>query len=595
LNTTAQGAFGTGPAQPAAGAGLREMLGRLRRHRLPMVLAFAAALAIAALFALLVPPTYQASGTILIEQQEVPTELVRSTISSYADQRIQVIQQQVMTTENLLRIIQKYDLYSSKRKYESREKIIKRMADDVQFKMISADVIDPRTGNPTKATIAFSVGFKNRMAEVSAKVANELVSLYLEQNLVSRKQHTVDAADFLSSESTRLSGRIDELQAQVATFKQQHMGELPEEVQISQAQLTRADDELRDVDARARSLDQQVTYLEGQLAQLNPTSQVYTSTGERVLSPSDRLKFLRTEYARLSGIYSPTHPDVLRTKREIDSLEQSVGQGPDTNDLQRQLDDARRKLAGSRKQYSADHPDVKQLERLVASLEAQLKSAGDAPVSTATQAKPDNPAFIQIKSQREAAMAERTSLATKRSELRAKVADYEQRIASAPAVARDYSAMVRELENDELQYREIRQKQSAADSSRNLEDERKGERMTLIEPPVTPSEPVSPNRGLILLLGVVLAAGSAIAVATLLDLLDLSVRGPRDLLALLSVPPLAVVPMIETAEELQERSRGRLYAIAGSVVAFVFLLTAVHFLYRPLDVLWQVLLRRLQV
>lgn len=596
MNTASNPGMAAGAMPPSSvGSGLPEMLGRLRRHRLPMVLAFAAALVVAALVAVLWPPTYQASGTILIEQQEVPTELVRSTISSYADQRIQVIQQQVMTTENLLRIIQKYDLYADKRRFESREKVLKRMAEDVQFKMISADVIDPRTGSPTKATIAFSVGFSNRAPDVAAKVANELVSLYLEQNLVSRKQHTVDAADFLSSESARLSARIDELQAQVAAFKQQHMGELPEEVQVSQAQLTRADDELRDVDTRTRSLDQQITYLEGQLAQLNPTSQVYTSTGERVLSPADRLKFLRTEYARLSGIYSPTHPDVLRTKREIDSLEQTVGEGVDANDLQRQLEDARRKLASTRKQYSADHPDVKQLERLVASLEGQLASAGQAPAAATPQAKADNPAYIQIKAQREAAVAERTSLAAKRSELRAKVADYEKRIASAPAVARDYSAMVRELENDELQYREIRQKQSAADSSRNLEDERKGERMTLIEPPVTPGEPVSPNRGVIMVLGLVLAVGAAIAVATLLDLLDASVRGPRDLLALLAIPPLAVVPLMETAADRSSRRLGRLYAAAGSVIGIVLLLAAVHFLYRPLDVLWQVLLRRLQV
>jgi len=286
---------------------------------------------------------------------------------------------------------------------------------------------------------------------------------------------------------------------------------------------------------------------------------------------------------------------VLRTKREIDSLEQSVGQGVDTNDLQRQLEDAQRKLASSRKQYSADHPDVKQLERLVASLEKQLQSAGQPQVASATQAKPDNPAYIQIKAQREAAVAERASLVSKRSELRAKVAEYEKRIASAPAVARDYSAMVRELENDELQYREIRQKQSAADSSRNLEDERKGERMTLIEPPVTPTEPISPNRGVIMVLGIVLAFGGAVAIATLLDLLDPSVRGPRDLLALLATPPLAVVPVIVTAEDLKSRRLGRLYAVAGSVIGVVLLLAAVNFLYRPLDVLWQVLLRRLQV
>ena len=52
--------------------------------------------------ALLLPPTYRSSATILIEQQEIPQDLVRSVITSFADQRVQVISQRVMTTQNLL-------------------------------------------------------------------------------------------------------------------------------------------------------------------------------------------------------------------------------------------------------------------------------------------------------------------------------------------------------------------------------------------------------------------------------------------------------------------------------------------------------------
>lgn len=589
MNTIASAALPAGAGNP----GLAELFGRLRRHRRAMLATALSVLAIAALIAFLWPPTWRSTGTILIEQQEVPSELIRSTISSYADQRIQVIQQQVMTTENLMRLIQKYDLYARQRRTESREKVLKRMEEDVQFHMISADVIDPRTGSPTKATIAFSVGYSSRQPEIASKVANELVSLYLEQNLASRRQKTEDAADFLSSESDRLGKRIEELQGQIATFKQQHLGELPEEAQVNQAQLTRADDELRDIDARARSLDQQVTYLDGQLAQLNPTSQVYTSTGERVLSPADRLKFLRTEYARLSGIYSPDHPDVVRTRREIESLEQSVGQGVDGNDLQRQLDDANLKLASARKQYSAEHPDVKRLERLVASLQQQLGEAAKAPAA-APVGKPDNPAYIQVNAQREAAVAERASLGTKRGELRARIADIEKRIASSPAVERDYLGMMRELDNDQIQYRVVSQKLSEADASRNLETERKGERMTLIEPPVTPTEPVSPNRAVILVLGLVLAAGGAVGAALGLDGLDGTVRSPRDLATLLAVPPLAVVPVIETAADRKGTSRRRWLAWVLAFVGLVVALSAIHSFYRPLDVLWQVLLRRLQ-
>ena len=559
-----------------------------------MLWIFAGIVVLTMLLAFTWPATYKASGTILIEQQEVPLDLVRTTITSYADQRIQVITQQVMTTENLYKIILKYDLYAKERKYKSREVVLKKMHDDIGFNMISADVIDPRSGNPTKATIAFAVSYQNRSADLAARVANELVSLYLQQNIESRKERTADAATFLTSESQRLSTRSGDLQAQLASFKEQHSNELPELTQLNIQMMNRTDDELRDTDNRMRSLDQQIVYLQAQLAQLSPSSQVYTSTGERVLSPNDRLKFLRTEYARVSGLYAPTHPDVIRFKREIASLEQSIGAVSDINDLQRQLQDANTKLAEAQQKYSADHPDVIRLQRLIASLQASLADSNQRELAVKPKpVEPDNPAYIQIKAQVEAAQAERVSLLNKTKQLKSQVADYEHRLASAPAVEREYTTMMHDLENTQLQYRIVSQKQMEAQSAQNLETERKGERFTLIEPPLTPEEPASPNRVVILVLGIVLAIGGAVGAAVARESVDTTVRDRRDLEALLSVPPLAVVPWIETITDRTAVVRRQRITLAGSAGALALMILAVHLFYRPLDVLWQVVLRRL--
>lgn len=575
---------------------LRDVLHIVRRRRKMMALTFAGVLAITILAAFLWPATYQATGTILIEQQEVPAELVRSTISSYADQRIQVITQQVMTTDNLYKIVQKYDLYPRERRVKTREAVMLKMRDDIGFKMISADVIDPRSGNPTKATIAFSVSYKNRSPDLSARVANELVSLYLQQNLESRKEHTADAATFLTDEAEHLSQRMSELQGQIARFKEKHTNDLPELTQVNIQLMTRADEEMRDVDTRIRSLDQQVVYLDAQLAQISPSSQVYTSTGERVLSPADRLKYLRTEYARVSGLYSPTHPDVVRLQREIAGLEKSAEAGGVVNDLQRQLEDAQTQLAAAQQKYSVDHPDVIRLQRQIASLQANLAQAAQADNAASVKpVEPDNPAYIQIKAQREASQSERESLQKKRAVLTAQIADYEKRIASAPAVEREYSEMAREMDNDQLKYRDIRQKQMEAQVAQSLEEERKGERFTLIEPPLTPEEPASPNRMMIVVLGMVLALGGAVGSAALLENTDTSVRNRRDLEVLLSVPPLAVLPWIETAADRSARRRRQRYTWAGAAGGVLIAIATVHLFYRPLDVLWQVALRRLGI
>lgn len=563
----------------------------LKRRRWPALWTALAVFLTAIVLAIVWPATYRSTGTILIEQQELPSELVQSTITSYADQRIQVISQRVMTTDNLLQIIQRYDLYPRLRKSEPREVLLERMRADVQFQMISADVMDPRQGHATKANIAFAVSYASPSPELAARVANELVTLYLAENVKSRRQQTANAATFLNDEANRLDKAVQERQAELARFKGKHINTLPDQSVINTQLYEREREELRDVDTQLRALDQQATYLDAQLAQISPSSQVYTTTGERVLSPADRLKYLRTEYARASGIYAPDHPDVLRAKREIAALEKSVEQVDSSNDLNRQLEDANRQLTTARGRYAPDHPDVLRLERQVASLTQSIKDLPDSQV-LATTTNPDNPAYIQIKSQRESTEAQRHSLQDKRTQLQASLSDIEQRQALSPGVERDYFALVRDLNNEQLKAQEVRQKQMGATLAENLENEQKGERFTLIDAPLAPQLPASPNRAMIMGLGLLLALAGGLGTAFALDGSDGSVRNRRDLEMLLQVAPLAIVPHIETiAEQLALRKLQRL-AVKGAAVAAVLALVLIHFFYQPLDVLWAIALRK---
>jgi uncharacterized protein involved in exopolysaccharide biosynthesis len=228
-----------------------------------------------------------------------------------------------------------------------------------------------------------------------------------------------------------------------------------------------------------------------------------------VQSPADRLKYLRTEYARAKALYSEDHPDVQRLKREMEGLEAATTLDADiakseANDDRRQLDDAKTQLASARQRYSTDHPDVLRLERLVASLESRVPAhaperaadsgtSPDEPTDRPVRASADNPPYIQIQSQREAAVTQIRALHKKRNELQATLAGLEKHLAETPAVERDYNAMLRDLDSAQIEYRQVRQKQMEAETAQNLETERKGERFTLIEPPFTPEEPTSPN------------------------------------------------------------------------------------------------------
>jgi succinoglycan biosynthesis transport protein ExoP len=577
---------------PAGGLTPADLWAAVRRRRWPALWVSLSTLLLALTGAALWPASYRSVGTILIEQQELPSDLVQSTITSFADQRIQVISQRVMTTDNLLRIIERYKLYPELRKNQPREVLLAQMRKDIHLQMISADVIDPRQGHPTKANIAFAVSFDSSSPETAARVANEIISLYLDENVKTRRQQTADATIFLDDEANKLDKNIAQLEASVAAFKNKHVNTLPDQAVLNRETLIRSQDELRDIDTELRSLEQQATYLDAQLAQLMPSSQVYTSTGERVMSPADRLKYLRTEYARVSGLYSPDHPDVRRIKREMEGLEREAGTVDSSNDLQRQLEDARTQLAQMQKQYAPDHPDVRRLQSLVDALTQSVKDAPTDVVET-MPAHPDNPGYIQVKTQREVNRAQQDALVGKRAGIEQKIADLEGRLAAEPGVEHEFSDLIRELDNEQIKYREVRQKQMAAKLSENLEDEQKGERFTLIDAPLAPEEPSSPNRKLLVGLGVVIGLAAGLLTVVLLESGDGTVRNRRELEVLLEVPPLAILPLVLTLSDRTRQRRRRRYALAGTLGAFALALILTHLFYRPLDLLWDAALRRL--
>lgn len=570
----------------------REKLRAYWRRRPTFFVTTGICLVLAILLAVLLPPTYRSGATILIEQQEIPQELVRSAITSFADQRVQVISQRVMTTQNLLSMIDRYHLYPDIRLTKPREELMQHMRDDISMKMVSADVIDPRSGHPTQATIAFTVSYQNRSPELALKVANDLTTLYLNENLASRTQLAEQTSAFFAEEANREQAHIVELDKALADFKEKHKDRLPELETLNIQVSDRTELELRDTENRITSLDSQRILLEAQLAQLSPTALVFSDTGQRIMNTEDRLKALKSQLAGYKARYAPGHPDIVNTEREVAGLQKEVDAQDGTSDIARELDEAKGQLAQAQEKYSLEHPDVIRLQHMVAELE---KSLAAQPASTGLQKQKDhadNPAYIQVKGQLDALTAQRTSELAKRDELQAKLNDYERRLAAAPAVERDFRALARDLDNAQMRYQQIRAKQSDVQISENLETQRKGERFTMIEPPLPPEKPISPNRILILALGLVLSLGAGFGAVVLRDSLDPSVRGINDVRQMLSVAPLAAIPNIVTkAESFRQRRRFR-YSWQGAIVAIIGVGITVHFLVRPLDILWLSMLQR---
>jgi uncharacterized protein involved in exopolysaccharide biosynthesis len=287
---------------------------------------------------------------------------------------------------------------------------------------------------------------------------------------------------------------------------------------------------------------------------------------------------------------------MVRMRQQIEALERETGAGPDQAEEEKQLTRLQGELATLRDRYADEHPDIVKLKGRITALELRIqKLATDVPSKPASTRKPENPAYISLQSQLETVNSEGVSLEKQRTSLKKRMVELESRLEQTPGVERDYLDLTRDRENSVVRYRELKAKLMEAEVSQEMEKDRKSERFSLIDPPITPEKPRSPNRPLILLVGAVLALAGAGTSVGVLETLDKSVHSARELTSLLPLPLLSVIPQIGNADDARRSRRHIHLGLWAGVAAFVLLLAAIHFLWMPLDVFWFAVMRRLQL
>lgn len=564
----------------------------IRRRKRIFAIAASVVMVIVIAAAFLWPKTFRSEAIILIEQQDIPADLVQTTITSYAQQRIEEIKQRIMTIGNIIEIVEEFELYSERDlERKTRTEIAEEFREAVSIRPISAEVVDPRSGRPTQAIIAFSLSFDGDTPDKVQKVTNEITTLYLDENLKERTEQTKSTSDFLSSEAEMLSRRLEELDGSVAAFKEKHKGAMPAQNQFNLNVVDRSDLQVSSLEFQLNQLKKRKLEIEGQLSQISPTAPITLSNGQMVLGDADRLSALRSQERQFESVYREDHPTLVRLRREIDSLLAVAGNENQYEDIVEQLQGERDRLSELKGRYTSDHPQVIKSQRVIDNLEAQLTQG----VESSAEMNPDNPAYLVLKMRLSATNEDIRANEEKVKSLREKIERHEGYLSSSPQIEKEYQKLLRDYQNTYSKYQEIRAKKMSADLALNLESERKGERFTLIQPPELPIDPVSPNRTAMVFLAVILGLGMGLGMTMLREAIDTSIFGAAEVTQLTGYAPMAVIGYMETKEEESKHNLKRIYIVLGLILAGILGLMFFHFFVKPLDVTWYILLRRLGI
>lgn len=261
-------------------------------------------------FAMLAPPTYYSEGKVIVQSQQIPTELVRPTVTTAAQERLQVIQQRTMTRDDLLSIIEKFNLYAEKRPTLATSELVELMRRSIKIATIEMPLEFGQRARAENPTVVFSVGFEYTDAKVAADVTKELIGQMIAEDVRDRTSRAADTTKFLAVQYQKLETENAAIDAKIAEAK----------------------------------------------SSLRKPSNGSGGDQQGVL-----LNQLRDELAQKSALYSDQHPILQALKRQIKSLESATApKKPSGEDAEVGLDAllaqqelARKSLETASAKYSA--------------------------------------------------------------------------------------------------------------------------------------------------------------------------------------------------------------------------------------------------
>jgi len=473
------------------------------------------------------PDVYQSDMLIQIVPQRIPDSFVKATVTMKSDERIAAVTQQVKSRTQLEQMINEFSLYPVDRQRMAMEDVVEMMRTNIMI-----DVVKGTNNEPAEA---FHVKFTYGDAAIATKVTQRLGTLYIDRNTRERG-NLADATDaFLESKLADARMQLEAQERKLKEFKDRHAGRLPSQADFNMQAIQSAS-------AQAQLLS------------------------ESIARDRDRKLMLERLYNDAQAEPPPVAPPPT-SNGSPDPAAAAAGGTP-----QQQLDLAKAALARARLRLKPEHPDIVRLNKTIADLEKKVQ---DTPVTAAVPVPvATTPTEMQRRERIQSMHAEIESLdrqvAFKEQEearLRARVAEYQQRVESVPGLESEYIALTRDYDTLNQTYRSLLTKSQDAKVARDMEKDQIGEQFRILDPARVPVRPIGPARlqlnGIAFGAGLVLGLGMVI----LLELRDSSFRSEVDVFDVLTLPVLALVPLVQT-DAVQRRVRWRHRFGSAAVVVF---------------------------
>jgi polysaccharide chain length determinant protein (PEP-CTERM system associated) len=478
--------------------------------------------AIAVVATRFLPPKYMSQTLVLIEEPKVSDAIVKPVVDSRLDSRLASMKEQILSRSRVQPIIERYHLYETS--HMTMDGRLDQTRKSIDIKPIRSE-ITKNGGLP-----GFFITFTNSDAHTAQLVCGEITTLFLNENLRRREANVEGTTDFLKGQVGDAKRNLDEQDAKLATFKREHFNELPTDEASNMTMLNSMNTQLEAATQSLGRMEQEKTYQESMLAQIQPNAPPPRPSTPGSASPAGpvygtplqerELQALRERESAITLQYTPNHPDVIAVRRQISDLKKEIVRTAVTT------------VPGAAPaQFQTDPQDTIQVRQL----RAQIHSS-----EVGISEKRREQSFIQ-----------------------GKLAQYQARLQLSPQVEEEYKNLTRDYATAQKFYDELQAKMNNSKMATDLERRQEGEQFRVMDEPNLPDSPSFPvvwQFGAVgLMVGLLVGGG----IAAFKEYKDTSLRTERDVWAFTRLPTLAIISVAGEISHQKPNSSGLMAKIAS--------------------------------
>ncbi|MBB3349296.1 MULTISPECIES: GumC family protein [unclassified Sphingomonas] len=325
----------------------------LWQRRWLIIVPFVVLSTIGVALALLLPPMYRSSATLLVESQELPSTLVSSPLTTIIDQRIAKIREQVLSRGDLIALIEQNNLYEKERRSKPLSEIVETMQKATAVQAVSGDIGQGQQAqNGGTSTIAFTMSFDYADPAKAQAVMQSIVSRFLEIDATTMAAQATNTVDFLQDQSRKLQDQIGQIEGQITQLKARNG------LALSSGGIV---------------MPSNSSGYSAQIAQLQSENRALLAQSRKSGGKDPLVQQAEQALIAARAVYNEGHPDVIRARARLAQAQEIAKSQGDTSDT-----------ALVQSQIQANNAQIAQLESYRASdnarASASLANSSRAPV-----------------------------------------------------------------------------------------------------------------------------------------------------------------------------------------------------------------------